>query len=386
MYVIIILLLLGYGMQNNLALAEENINKTHRLYVDVFPPDARARIFVWNIKPKFQQGIALPPGNYDLRVKAVGYHDWQKNVILIDGDHLEAVELTPITEPKPIVELPTYSLNIAIEPSDAQVHLVRNETRLDFEQNMLLEADRYKVFISKDGYLPQEGIIDLFSDTKQTFILQPELPELPEEPPEPPEQIATPVETPPQPGRFNLGFMRNFATSKKDDFSLELELEPNDITVKIIADNLNLFYSPGLRLKPGEYTIIAEHSNHITRREKLHITDHDLKHKILLSAAPKCFFGEAQEQNKNYFYNVRLNFYQDFIAMQYRIYAMPTKQVTTYEFYGIQRGQELELIGRLGNEELKTYAKLTQDELLESINGVSQTLKSVPCISTERSN
>ena len=55
-----------------------------RLLVETDPSDSRVRIL--NIKPRFQQGIELKPGEYLVEVSAEGYITYKETVTIHAGE------------------------------------------------------------------------------------------------------------------------------------------------------------------------------------------------------------------------------------------------------------------------------------------------------------
>ncbi len=143
-------------------------NNTARLFIT--PQPAHARIQILNIKPKFEQGISLSPGVYEVQVSASRFvthrqkvrmknKDVRLNITLDIEDSLENMLRQPpvlsapvdtITDTEPVERYPVY---IKTEPSDAQVNLLNNPTH--FVQGVLLAPGRYQLKVSKVGYTPR---------------------------------------------------------------------------------------------------------------------------------------------------------------------------------------------------------------------------------------
>ncbi|MDN3380444.1 MULTISPECIES: PEGA domain-containing protein [unclassified Pseudoalteromonas] len=74
-------------------IAEEQENNIISLTVLTSPEDARIRIM--NIKPKYQAGIELDEGKYDIEVTKDGYLTYRKWV-QVDKKTILTIELDPI--------------------------------------------------------------------------------------------------------------------------------------------------------------------------------------------------------------------------------------------------------------------------------------------------
>lgn len=65
----------------------------YRLTIATDPATATVRIL--NIKPRYQPGMALPPGSYNISVTAVDYFPVRKWVRILDADLTETIKLEP---------------------------------------------------------------------------------------------------------------------------------------------------------------------------------------------------------------------------------------------------------------------------------------------------
>jgi len=383
-------------------------SETHRLYVDVFPEETHAKVFIWNIKPKFRQGIELKVGRYDLRIKAKGYHTWRKWIVIKDEDIFEQVDLTPLNQPNPMgtqdnndIEEPSnpiidesiqiitptavtpvphpinintsmpqdneeYILTVETIPSNAKIQFIGHDQ--SFEQDMLLKPSAYKIRVSRIGYMSQERTFNIINDDVQLKV------------------ILVPV----------MASMSALSTQSKakplavkipqNKFILDLNVKPEDAVVKILSTNQ--LYQPNMVLPTGKYVVKIEKEGYITRRELIEITNKNVSKTIELSPPPMCFYGQSQKMGTQgetlySFYSVRLNFYQNFVEVHYYVQTMPLGVTSHYEFKGIRQGNHLELIGLLQygkeQEELKTQMSLENGQLVEAINGNRQVLKSTVC-------
>ncbi len=397
MYKLFIYILLLFTMNTVYANLE-----TYRLYVDVFPEEANSEIYIWNIKPKFHQGIELSPGRYDLRVKAKGYRTWHKWIHLQNSDIFVQVDLKPQSKRNIDEELPDdeqifevipddsgvaetgdmpddvgivetvsmpeeYILTVETVPDDAIVQFV--DQRLRFEQDMLLLPGEYTLLISRNGFVSQERTVQITDkDIALKVVLQP---------------VVSTV------SMLSSQVRGKALASPKNLFRLDLKVKPADAIINILTNKLELSYTPNMELPPNTYVIQVKKTGYVTRRELVEITNQDVQKSIELSHPPMCFYGKSEKIEENgkklyNFYTVRLTFYQNFVEMHYYIQIMPLALTRHYEFRGIQRGDKLELIGLIEHkekvqEELKIHMLLKNNQLIESINGYRQALQLISC-------
>ncbi len=126
-----------------------------RIYVETIPEDASVRIL--NIAPKFEQGMPLGPGVYEVEVKKKGYDTQVRNVEIKEGRHMKVTfDLRPPEErkedkpEKPVLEDPTKGkLFVTVDVPDAVIKLM--DLPIQFEQGMELPSGSYRIEIAKEG-------------------------------------------------------------------------------------------------------------------------------------------------------------------------------------------------------------------------------------------
>jgi len=149
----------------------------YALNVNTVPEDARIRIM--NIKPIFEQGILLTPGEYDILISKAGYTPRREWIRISDKD----VELDFILNPK--IELlssaleekkkieidltPRYALHVETVPSDAIVQVMNISPK--FEQDMLLKSGKYYLRVSKYGYPTRREWVEILDDDVSVRIV-----------------------------------------------------------------------------------------------------------------------------------------------------------------------------------------------------------------------
>ncbi len=134
-----------------------------RLYVDVLPEDATIRIL--NIAPKFEQGIEVGPGKFELEIRSSGFEPQKHVVEVTEGAHKrvsfdlrppetrkaeETKEKTTPEPDQPVLEDPSKGkLIVNVDVEDATIKLM--DIRDPFTQGIELAPGSYRVQVSKEG-------------------------------------------------------------------------------------------------------------------------------------------------------------------------------------------------------------------------------------------
>jgi len=140
-----------------------------RLFIRTHPPQARVKIL--NIKPTFQQGIRLAPGTYQIEVSHPQFVTQRKKIHLKRKDLRLSIQLEveenveqmlrhlPIEEKiskyaeTELTMVDKYALYVTTEPPDTDISLLN--TRIAFQQGILLPSGLYQLKIAKRGYTPR---------------------------------------------------------------------------------------------------------------------------------------------------------------------------------------------------------------------------------------
>jgi serine/threonine protein kinase len=172
-----------------------------RLYVGTEPEGATVKIT--NIGPAFFPGMKLKPGRYDISVKSGSYLP-----------KVLAVDLTAGGEKRVKVRLDHLArLTVETMPSNARVIL--KGVRETYSPGVQLKPGTYRVLVKADEHTPQEREVVLKAgETKEVSISLVSWPRL------------------------------NVSTT------------PGNARISI--EEVEQVYSPGMRVKPGHYTIVAE--------------------------------------------------------------------------------------------------------------------------------
>jgi formylglycine-generating enzyme required for sulfatase activity len=110
------------------------------LTVQPVPVDSRVRIM--NIKPVYQDAIALAPGRYQVEVSKEGFETWDEWITLSPGEN-KVVSVNLVAK--------TAQLTVNVVPGDATV-LLKN-TKRDYSPGMELAPGSYEIQVLKKGYI-----------------------------------------------------------------------------------------------------------------------------------------------------------------------------------------------------------------------------------------
>lgn len=108
----------------------------YQLRVDAIPTDAN--ITIWNIVPKFRQGICLPAGTYDIEVDKPGYRAWRQ-MVQISRHKRFAVKIWP----------QKYLLYVNATPTNAKISIMNIGPK--YRPGIPLTAGRYDIKVSSPG-------------------------------------------------------------------------------------------------------------------------------------------------------------------------------------------------------------------------------------------
>ncbi|MEK8018655.1 MAG: PEGA domain-containing protein [Candidatus Parabeggiatoa sp.] len=123
--------------------------KCYRLNVDAIPNDAK--ITIWNIIPKFRQGICLPPGTYDIQVKKPGYITWRKKVPIRNNKRFR-VTIWP----------KKYRLFVNTTQKNAKISIMNIKPK--YRRGIRLTAGKYDIKVSSPGCQTHRQWIELQQD------------------------------------------------------------------------------------------------------------------------------------------------------------------------------------------------------------------------------
>jgi hypothetical protein len=131
------------------------------LTVTTTPADAQIRIL--NILPKYQDGILLPQGKYDIEVRKPGYVT-QRQVAEMKAQPTNlTIILQEVTQPHAAVTSdnmqPTYPLYVYTTPRDATVELL--DTEASFQQGIALPTGSYHLRVSQSGYTSRHEWVNI---------------------------------------------------------------------------------------------------------------------------------------------------------------------------------------------------------------------------------
>lgn len=144
--------------------AEASDKKGGKLFVNTTPKDADVRIL--GIKPKFKQGIKLPPQQYTIEVSRNGYETTELVVDVSSGKETR-VSITLVSDTPVPADFPPQTLEdtetamtpageaqeriyVLPIPADSQVRILNIAPK--YEPGIEVGAGEYEVEVSADGY------------------------------------------------------------------------------------------------------------------------------------------------------------------------------------------------------------------------------------------
>ncbi len=154
-------------------------DNTGKLFVQTYPADTLVRVL--NIRPKFQQGMELAPGEYRVDASRPGFTSVTQTVRVVAGtENVVSFTLQPTGG--------VGRLYVETYPSRAVVRILN--IRPKFQQGMELDPGQYTIDAQCDGYRAQTrnvsiqaGVdtriqLDLIADQSKPQALAPALPEI----------------------------------------------------------------------------------------------------------------------------------------------------------------------------------------------------------------
>jgi len=113
---------------------------------------ANSIIKVMNIIPKYQAGIRLKPGKYDILVKRKGYKTWRKWVKIVDFDLVIdlPLERSDSKVPPSKVNNGLYSLTVKAKPANSTIKIMN--IRPKYQAGIRLKPGKYDILVKRKGY------------------------------------------------------------------------------------------------------------------------------------------------------------------------------------------------------------------------------------------
>ncbi len=243
-----------------------------KLYVNTDPMDAEVRLP--HIKPKYEPGMELSPGDYTVEITKEGFKTVSTELKIEDGkikrlnvtlkklteeDKAEAASEASQTPPEPLKK---GTLAIQLSPADAEVRIL--DIDKPYTPGMELDTGFYVVEAQKEGFLTATSKVAIKPDQATTISIslaqkaeqaaapapepapEPAAEPAPEATPEEQQQTETPeqAQTQPQeqPETVEPGKERLFITPV-----------PDDAQVRVL--NIGPKYTQGMELGPGKYEV-----------------------------------------------------------------------------------------------------------------------------------
>ena len=126
--------------------------------ITTLPEDAR--VYFPERDVEYQPGLSLMAGAYRTEITKEGFQDIETRITVSPDDSVFHFDLSAIH----------HTLAVTTEPADAQVRLVG--TTVNYHSGMELPQDRYRITVSRQGYVPQDLTIDLAQDFARHVTLE----------------------------------------------------------------------------------------------------------------------------------------------------------------------------------------------------------------------
>lgn len=240
------------------------------LMVKTVPANARVRLLY--VKPKFVQGIKLPPGNYMIDVQADGYETAFKELSITAGKTTSVeVALNPLpgtappqtsaqasaqaetskatqepastSEEQPAQE-PAGQLFVETTPADAVIRILSIKPK--FKQGIDLAPGTYRISITKPGFAPQELPAEIKPREKTTLKVQLKK-----------EDEAS----------------KELPLDRKGFGRLYVDVTPDDATVRVLR--IKPVFDQGIELKADKYTIDVQKDGYEKQVLRVDIKDRE---------------------------------------------------------------------------------------------------------------
>ena len=126
--------------------------------ITTLPEDAR--VYFPERDVEYRPGLSLMAGAYRTAITKEGFQDIETRITVSPDDSVFHFDLSAIH----------HTLEVTTEPADAQVRLVG--TTVNYRSGMELPQDRYRINVSRQGYVPQDLTIDLVQDNARHVALE----------------------------------------------------------------------------------------------------------------------------------------------------------------------------------------------------------------------
>ena len=126
--------------------------------ITTLPEDAR--VYFPERDMEYRPGLSLMAGEHRTAITKEGFQDIETRITVSPDDSVFHFDLSAIH----------HTLEVTTEPADAQVRLVG--TTVNYRSGMELPQDRYRVNVSRQGYVPQDLTIELTNDSVRHVALE----------------------------------------------------------------------------------------------------------------------------------------------------------------------------------------------------------------------
>lgn len=146
--------------------------QTYRLTVDVRPPDSQ---ITWlNHDAKYQPGMRLAPGRYDLLVQRPGHQEARREITIAQEDVTIAVALdvvVPLDTAPPAIAITSYDVSQPVQVSALTVHTTVRGTVRDESQITQVTVNETAVEIDRRGQFEAVLMLEEGSNTVEVSAI-----------------------------------------------------------------------------------------------------------------------------------------------------------------------------------------------------------------------
>ena len=199
--------------------------------LSVKPTPSDASVYITNIGPKYQDGMKLEKGNYDIKVERKGYKSYQETITLTSN---LTYPVTLEALPDPVAHI-TANVKASVYVDDAY----KGTTPLDVT---LPRDEHHRITLKKENYEAASRTVSLKDDKTLDFTL------------------------------------------KQKTYSFTVRPTPSDANVYIM--NIEPKYQDGIKLEKGEYDIKVVKSGYKTHRETITLSENRI-YPVTLEALPQ---------------------------------------------------------------------------------------------------
>jgi beta-N-acetylhexosaminidase len=208
-------------------------------------------IKIMNIEQKYEPGMCLAPGRYDVLVTKPGYIENRQWLEIEDTEVTRRVVLEKKVESTPLSDGTCSTFTVKAKPFGSVIKIMNIEPK--YEPGLCLAPGRYDVLVTKPGYIENRQWIEI-RDTEVTkrVTLEKEAVRLPS----------------------------SSGTCMANQHRLTVKALPVDSKIQIV--NFERKYKPGLCLPPAYYDVLVTKLGYVQNRQWIEIKAQDVTTRVVL--------------------------------------------------------------------------------------------------------